>query len=75
MLRVIPDIPRIKAHWDRRSSVIPTYLDVPMSDGSCVTYVPEINQSAQQVQSALQNIRNLSNMKNGYRSENDESIV
>ena len=41
--RVIPDIPKIKAHWERRSDPVP-YLMVPMSDGSTIRYNPEIRQ-------------------------------
>ena len=44
MIRVIPDIPKIHAHWDRRWSEIPTYLEVPMSNGDTVRYVPDIRQ-------------------------------
>ena len=43
MIRIIPDIPRIKAHWERRCNDLP-YLMVPMSDGSVVRYNPEIVQ-------------------------------
>lgn len=45
MKRILPDIPRIRARWTRRSSVIPNYLEVPMSDGSVVLYYPESKQS------------------------------
>ena len=44
MIRVIPDIPKIKAHWERRSSEVPDYLTVPMSDGRVIRYNPEIQQ-------------------------------
>ena len=44
MIRVIPDMARAKAHWTKRSSEIPDYLMVPMSDGSTVRYNPEIRQ-------------------------------
>lgn len=44
MIRIIPNIPKIKAHWERRSDDIPTYLEVPMSDGTTVKYIPEIVQ-------------------------------
>lgn len=40
---VIPDIPKIKAHWKRRSDTLP-YLMVPMSDNSVVRYVPDVQQ-------------------------------
>ena len=41
MKRILPVIPKIHAIWNRRSSVIPTCLEVPMSDGSIVQYYPE----------------------------------
>lgn len=44
MSRVIPNIPHIKAHWERRMSDIPDYLMVPMSDQRKVRYIPEIQQ-------------------------------
>ena len=40
MIRVIPDMARAKAHWVKRSSEIPDYLMVPMSDNTVVMYVP-----------------------------------
>jgi len=43
--RIIPDIPRARAHWERRSNPIP-YLMVPMSNGDTVRYNPEILQPA-----------------------------
>ena len=34
MLRVIPNIPQIRARWAHRASEIPDWLEVPMADGS-----------------------------------------
>lgn len=47
MNRAIPDIPRITAHWERRTEGLP-YLMVPMCIGNGVEMVrfnPEIKQS------------------------------
>ena len=44
MIRIIPNLPKIKAHWDRRTSAVPDYLMVPMSDNSVVRYEPVITQ-------------------------------
>lgn len=44
MTRILPNLPKIKAHWERRTSDIPDYLMVPMSDDTVVRYVPEIQQ-------------------------------
>ena len=74
MKRLIPDLPKIKAHWDSRSNPIP-YLIVPMSDGTVVRFNPEVPQPG--VVKALENIRNLKDMAVGYRwnGENDESTL
>ena len=64
--RVIPDIPKIKAHWERRSDPVP-YLMVPMSDGSTIRFNAEIPQPA--FQKAIQNIRN---MGAGYPAGKEE---
>ena len=39
--RIIPDIPKIKAHWEHRADPVP-YLMVPMSDGSVMRFNAEI---------------------------------
>ena len=46
MIRIIPDIPNIKARWAHRCSEIPEWLDVPMSDGRVIRYYPQIEQPA-----------------------------
>ena len=74
MIRVLPDIPKIRAHWDRRSSKIPTYLEVPMSDGTVVQYVPEVRQDQQSVLDALQNIRNMKAAIGGYQYKEKEEV-
>ena len=56
MTRILPNIPRIKAHWDRRSEELP-YLMVPMSDGTVVRYNPEIQQPA--FRKAIENVKNM----------------
>lgn len=61
MIRIIPDITKIKAHWERRSDPIP-YLVVPMSDGTVIRYNAEIKQPA--FTKALENIKN---MTEGYK--------
>ena len=57
MIRVIPDIPRIHAHWDRRSSEIPTWLEVPMSDGRKVRYIPDVDHPG--VERSIEGIRRI----------------
>lgn len=56
MIRIIPNIPQIKAHWERRNDPIP-YLMVPMSNGDVIRFNAEIPQPA--FQCAIQNIRNM----------------
>ena len=57
MNRVIPDMPRAKAHWVKRSSEIPDYLMIPMSDNTVVMYVPQVTQPG--FVKAMQNIKNM----------------
>ena len=64
--RIIPDIPKAKAHWERRCDPVP-YLMVPMSDGSVIRYVPEVPQPG--FQKAMENIKN---MKIGYERKEAE---
>ena len=56
MTRILPNIPRIKAHWDRRGEELP-YLMVPMSDGTVIRYNPEIQQPA--FRKAIENVKNM----------------
>ena len=71
MNRILPDIPNIKAHWDRRASEIPDYLMVPMSDGNVVRYNPEIQQPAF-VNMMNRNMKNLKDMAGGGYPRTDE---
>lgn len=64
MIRIIPNIPKIKAHWERRTDDIPTYLEVPMSNGTTVNYFPDIVQPG--FVAAMKNIENMANMVIGY---------
>ena len=59
--RVIPDIPKIHAYWNRSNSRIP-YLIVPMSDGTVIKYYPRTEQTA--FRKALENIRNMKRISN-----------
>lgn len=59
MSRILPNLPKIKAHWIRRSSDIPDYLAVPMSDNSVVRYVPEIQQPRPVLAKQLDEFTNL----------------
>ena len=42
--RIIPDIPRIKAHWDKNTSDPVPYLIVPCGDGETRIFVEKIVQ-------------------------------
>ena len=44
MRQVIPDLNKAQAHWKRRCSDIPDYIEVPMSDNRIVRYYPEVGQ-------------------------------
>jgi hypothetical protein len=57
VIRVIPDIPHIRARYAHRCSEIPDWLEVPLSDGRTVRYYPQVEQPA--FTRAIQNIRNM----------------
>jgi len=60
--RIIPDIPKIKAHWERRCDPVP-YLLVPMSDGTVMRFNADIQHPG--YVKAIQNIKNME----GYKYE------
>lgn len=64
---IIPDIPNIKAHWDHPGVDPVPYLMVPMSDKTIIRYNPEIPHPG--AAKALDNIRRLSEMRNGYQPD------
>ena len=70
MIRIIPNIPRIRARWAHRCSEIPDWLEVPMSDGRTVRYYPQVEQPA--FTRAIQNIRN---MVVGYEKPADATNI
>lgn len=57
MIKVIPDMSRAKAHWVKRSSEIPDYIMIPMSDGTVCMYVPQVTQPG--FVKAMENIKNM----------------
>ena len=61
----IPDIPNIKAHWERRTDPLP-FLMVPMSDNTVVRYIPDCPQPA--FVRAMENVRK---MTVGYKMTGD----
>ena len=70
MVRIIPDIPNIKARWCHRCSEVPDWLEVPMSDGTVVQYYPRIEQPA--FRKAMDNIRN---MAVGYEKKEPAAVA
>ncbi|MBQ1362878.1 MAG: hypothetical protein IIY43_07485 [Oscillospiraceae bacterium] len=60
--RIIPDIPKAKAHWERRCDPVP-YLLVPMSDGTVMRYNADIQHPG--YVKAIQNIRNMEGYTHG----------
>lgn len=73
MIRVIPDIPNIKAHWAHRCSEVPEWLEVPMSNGQIVKYYPQIAQP--KFHDAMRNVRNMKEMCIGYERRKNESTL
>ena len=68
MIRILPDMANAKAHWEHRTSDIPDYLMVPMSDNSVVKFVPEIRQP-RYVKSMNEGMERLKAMACGYQHE------
>ena len=66
MVRILPDIPHIKARWSHRASEIPDWLEVPMCDGQVIEYYPRIEQPS--FQKALENIKNMHEVI-GYKAK------
>lgn len=60
--RIIPDIPKAKAHWERRCDPVP-YLLVPMSDGTVMRFNADIQHPG--YVKAIQNIKNLEGYRHG----------
>ena len=63
MIRIIPDLPKARAHWERRSDPLP-YLMVPMSDGTVLRYNAETEQPG-----FVKAMENIKNMKVGYKHD------
>ena len=59
MNRILPNLPKIKAHWERRTSDIPDFLMVPMSDDTVVRYVPDVQQPKPVLADQLDKFTNL----------------
>ena len=64
MIRIMPNIPKIQAHWAHRASEIPDWLEVPMADGSVVRYYPQVEQPA--FRKSMELIRNMKEKTVGY---------
>jgi len=57
--RIIPDIPKIRAHWERRSDPVP-YLIVPMSDGTVIRFNAEIQHPAlRKINNGMKNMKEM----------------
>ena len=69
MLRVIPNIPQIRARWAHRASEIPDWLEVPMSDGRTVQYYPKVQQPA--FMETIRIIRKMTDERVGYKRTGD----
>ena len=64
MIRIMPNIPKIQAHWAHRASEIPDWLEVPMADGSIVKYYQQVEQPA--FRKSMELIRNMREKAVGY---------
>ncbi len=73
MIRIMPDIPRIHAHWCKRTSEIPDWLEVPMSTGEVIKYYPKIEQPS--FRRSLEIIRNMEEEIVGYQMKEPASAA
>ena len=67
--RIIPDIPKIRAHWERRCDPIP-FLLVPMSDGTVMRFNAETQHPA--LSKIFQSMENMKEMCIGYEGKGTE---
>ena len=73
MLRVIPNIPQIRARWAHRASEIPDWREVPMSDGRTVQYYPKVQQPA--FTETIRIIRHMTDPQTGYKRKEPASAA
>ena len=67
MIRIVPNIPKIRARWAHRASEIPDWLEVSMSNGSTVLYYPRVEQPA--FRKSLEIIRSMKDEVVGYEKK------
>ena len=67
MIRIVPNIPKIRARWAHRASEIPDWLEVPMSNGTTVQYSPRVEQPA--FRKSLEIIRSMKDEVVGYEKK------
>ena len=67
MIRIVPNIPKIRARWAHRASEIPDWLEVPMSNGTTVQYYPRVEQPA--FRKSLEIIRSMKDEAVGYEKK------
>ena len=67
MIRIVPNIPKIRARWAHRASEIPDWLEVPMSNGTTVQYYPRVEQPA--FRKSLEIIRSMKDEVVGYEKK------
>ena len=68
--RIIPDIPKIRAHWERRSDPVP-FLLVPMSDGTVMRFNAEIPHPA--LSKIFRSMENMKELCIGYEQKGRKS--
>ena len=67
MIRIVPNIPKIRARWAHRASEIPDWLEEPMSNGTTVQYYPRVEQPA--FRKSLEIIRSMKDEAVGYEKK------
>ena len=71
-IRIIPNLPKIKAHWCHRCSEVPDWLEVPMSDNRVIRYYPQIEQPA--FTKSMEIIRHMTDPETGYKRKGPELL-
>lgn len=72
-IRIMPNIPQIRARRAHRASEIPDWLEVPMADGTTVRYYPQVEQPA--FTRSLEIIRHITDPKTGYKRKGPEDAA
>ena len=72
MVRIMPNIPKIRARWKHRSFDIPEWLEVPMRNEMVVNYYPDIEHPA--FKRSMELIQKMKSEVIGYPEKRPETV-